>query len=62
MMIMGLALLLITVWALAYASARAMVWIVIPPILLTCLYLTGLMTPSGILLVGMIYALVLYFT
>ncbi|MET0050391.1 MAG: acyl-CoA dehydrogenase [Candidatus Thiodiazotropha sp.] len=61
MMIMGLALLLITVWALAYASARAMVWIVVPPVLLTCLYLAGLMPPSGTLLVGMVYALVLYF-
>ncbi len=61
MMILGLALLLITAWALAYASARAMLWIVIPPVLLTCLDLAGLLPPTGTLLFGILYALVVYF-
>ncbi|MCG8010515.1 MAG: acyl-CoA dehydrogenase family protein, partial [Candidatus Thiodiazotropha weberae] len=61
MTLLGLILLLMTFWGLAYGSARAIVWIITPPVLLIALNLAGLVTPVGSLLVGLPYTVALIF-
>ncbi|MEW8254008.1 MAG: acyl-CoA dehydrogenase [Candidatus Thiodiazotropha taylori] len=61
MTLLGLILLLMTFWGLAYGSARAIVWIITPPVLLVALNLAGLVTPLGSLLVILPYAAALFF-
>ncbi len=41
---LGLTLILITAWGLAYGAARAIVWILVPPVLLLSLQLVGLLS------------------
>ncbi|MEW8585069.1 MAG: acyl-CoA dehydrogenase, partial [Candidatus Thiodiazotropha sp.] len=61
MTLLGLSLLLLTLWGLAYGSARAIVWILLPPILLISLQLADLVTPLGALPLWLIYAATLFF-
>ncbi|MEW8441812.1 MAG: hypothetical protein AB2689_27005, partial [Candidatus Thiodiazotropha taylori] len=61
MTLLGLTLLIMTFWGLAYGSARAIVWIITPPVLLVALNLAGLVTPLGSLLVILPYAAALFF-
>ncbi|MEW8507710.1 MAG: acyl-CoA dehydrogenase [Candidatus Thiodiazotropha sp.] len=61
MTLLGLLLLLLTLWGLAYGSARAIVWILLPPILLLSLQLADLVTPLAALPLWMIYTAVLFF-
>jgi acyl-CoA dehydrogenase len=48
-------------WGLAYGSAAAIVWILLPPILLLSLQLAALLTPFGALPLWLIYATTLFF-
>jgi acyl-CoA dehydrogenase len=48
-------------WGLAYGSAAAIVWILLPPIVLICLQLAALMSPLGALPLWLIYATTLFF-
>ena len=41
---LGLLLILVTAWGLAYGAARAAVWILVPPVLLLSLQLAGLLS------------------
>jgi acyl-CoA dehydrogenase len=41
---LGLTLILVTAWGLAYGAARAIVWILVPPVLLLSLQLAGLLS------------------
>ncbi len=43
MSMLGIVLILVTLWGLAYGAARAIVWILVPPVLLICLQLGGLL-------------------
>ncbi len=61
MTLLGLLLLLLTLWGLAYGSVRAIVWILMPPIMLFCLQLADLMTTIGALALWLGYALTLFF-
>ncbi|MEW8331862.1 MAG: acyl-CoA dehydrogenase [Candidatus Thiodiazotropha sp.] len=61
MTLLGLLLLLLTLWGLAYGSARAIVWILLPPILLISLQLADLVTPLGALPLWLVYAATLFF-
>ena len=40
----GITLILVTAWGLAYGAARAIVWILVPPVLLLTLQLAGLLS------------------
>jgi acyl-CoA dehydrogenase len=61
MTLLGLLLLLLMLWGLAYGSATAIVWILLPPILLISLQLAKLMDPLGALPLWLIYASTLFF-
>ncbi|MGD9171644.1 MAG: acyl-CoA dehydrogenase family protein, partial [Candidatus Thiodiazotropha sp.] len=61
MTLLGILLLLLMLWGLAYGSAAAIVWILLPPILLISLQLAALMTPLGALPLWLIYATTLFF-
>lgn len=41
---LGIILILVTLWGLAYGAARAIVWILVPPVLLLSLQLAGLLS------------------
>jgi acyl-CoA dehydrogenase len=56
---LGLTLILITAWGLAYGAARAIVWILVPPVLLLSLQLAGLLSLSFALPLWVAYAVVL---
>ncbi|MEJ2464118.1 MAG: acyl-CoA dehydrogenase [Candidatus Thiodiazotropha sp.] len=43
MSILGITLILVTLWGLAYGGARAIVWMLVPPVLLLSLQLAGLL-------------------
>ena len=61
MTLLGLLLLLMTFWGLAYGSARAIVWIITPPVLLISMLLADLISPAWTLAVGLPYAVSLFF-
>jgi acyl-CoA dehydrogenase len=61
MTLLGLLLLMITLWALAYGSARAIVWIVTPPALLISLQMANLISPAWSLTIGLPYGVALFF-
>jgi acyl-CoA dehydrogenase len=44
MSILGIILIIVTLWGLAYGAARAIVWILVPPVLLLSLQLAGLLS------------------
>ena len=46
MSVLGITLILVTAWGLAYGAARAIVWILVPPVLLLSLQLAGLLSLS----------------
>ncbi|WP_316364487.1 acyl-CoA dehydrogenase [Candidatus Thiodiazotropha sp. CDECU1] len=61
MTLLGLLLLLLMLWGLAYGSAGAILWMLLPPILLISLQLAELMNPFGALPLWLIYATTLFF-
>ncbi|MFI0459821.1 MAG: acyl-CoA dehydrogenase, partial [Candidatus Thiodiazotropha endolucinida] len=61
MTLLGFLLLLLMLWGLAYGSAGAIVWVLLPPILLISLQLAELMTLLVALPVWLIYATTLFF-
>jgi acyl-CoA dehydrogenase len=61
MSILGITLILVTLWGLAYGSARSIVWILVPPILLTSLQLGGLLSFALATPFWLIYAGLLFF-
>jgi acyl-CoA dehydrogenase len=61
MTLLGLILLVMTLWGLAYGSAQAIVWIITPPVLLITLLLANLISPTGVLIIGLPYAVSLFF-
>ncbi|MES9866233.1 MAG: acyl-CoA dehydrogenase [Candidatus Thiodiazotropha sp. LLP2] len=61
MTLLGLILLLMTFWGLAYGSARAIVWIITPPVLLISLLMADLISLTGCLVFGLPYAVALFF-
>jgi acyl-CoA dehydrogenase len=50
-----------TLWGLAYGSARAIVWIITPPVLALTLLLADLITMTGALTIGLFCAVALFF-
>jgi acyl-CoA dehydrogenase len=48
-------------WALAYGSARAILWIITPPVMLTSLYLADLVSAAWGLALGGLYTVILFF-
>ncbi|MCU7863030.1 MAG: acyl-CoA dehydrogenase [Candidatus Thiodiazotropha sp. (ex Lucinoma borealis)] len=61
MTLLGLLLLMVTLWGLAYGSARAIVWIVLPPVLLISLQLANLLTPAWTIPLWGLFAISLFF-
>ncbi|MCU7915219.1 MAG: acyl-CoA dehydrogenase [Candidatus Thiodiazotropha sp. (ex Gloverina cf. vestifex)] len=61
MSILGITLILVTLWGLAYGSARSIVWIVVPPILLVSLQLAGLLSMPISVPLWLLYAGTLFF-
>ncbi|MCU7845798.1 MAG: acyl-CoA dehydrogenase [Candidatus Thiodiazotropha sp. (ex Monitilora ramsayi)] len=61
MSILGLTLILITIWGLAYGSARSIVWILVPPVLLVSLQLAGLLSGPVAAPLWLLYAGFLFF-
>ncbi|MCU7936346.1 MAG: acyl-CoA dehydrogenase [Candidatus Thiodiazotropha sp. (ex Dulcina madagascariensis)] len=61
MTILGLFLIILALWGLAYGSARAIVWILLPPVLLTSLQLANLLTPAWALPSWLLFAGALFF-
>ncbi len=58
---LGIILILVTLWGLAYGSARAIVWILVPPILLLSLQLAGLLSLPFAAPLWAVYAVALLF-
>ncbi len=56
---LGIILILVTLWGLAYGSARAIVWILVPPILMLSLQLAGLLSLPVAAPLWLIYAVAL---
>jgi acyl-CoA dehydrogenase len=61
MSILGITLILVTLWGLAYGSARSTVWILVPPILLISLQLAGLLSPVFAIPLWLAFAGILFF-
>ena len=56
---LGILLILVTLWGLAYGSARAIVWILVPPILLLSLQLAALLSLPFAAPLWLVYAVAL---
>jgi acyl-CoA dehydrogenase len=61
MSMLGIVLILITLWGLAYGAARAIVWTLVPPVLLLSLQLAGLLSLPLAAPLWLIYAIALLF-
>lgn len=61
MSMLGTLLILITLWGLAYGAARAIVWILVPPVLLLCLQLAGLFALPFAAPLWLVYGVALLF-
>ncbi len=61
MNMLGILLILVTLWGLAYGAARAILWIIVPPILLVSLQLANLLS-AGLAAPGWaVYGILLFF-
>ncbi|MEJ2693201.1 MAG: acyl-CoA dehydrogenase [Candidatus Thiodiazotropha sp.] len=56
---LGIILILVTLWGLAYGSARAIVWVLVPPVLLLSLQLAGLLATPIAAPLWLVYAVAL---
>ncbi len=61
MSILGITLILVTLWGLAYGAARSIVWMLVPPILLISLQLAGLLTPIFAIPLWLAYGTTVFF-
>jgi len=61
MSMLGIFLILVTLWGLAYGAARAIVWILVPPVLLVSLQLAGLLSLPFAAPLWVVYAVALFF-
>lgn len=61
MSMLGIILILITLWGLAYGGARAIVWLLVPPVLLLSLQLASLLSLPFAAPLWLIYAVSLLF-
>jgi acyl-CoA dehydrogenase len=61
MSILGITLIFVTLWGLAYGGARAIVWMLVPPVLLLSLQLAGLLSLPIAAPLWLAYAVALLF-
>ncbi|MEJ2590485.1 MAG: acyl-CoA dehydrogenase [Candidatus Thiodiazotropha sp.] len=61
MSMLGIFLILVTLWGLAYGAARAIVWILVPPVLLLSVQMAGLLSAGFAVPLWIGYAAVLFF-
>jgi acyl-CoA dehydrogenase len=61
MSMLGIFLILVTLWGLAYGSARAIIWILVPPVLLLSVQMAGLLSLPFATPLWIGYAITLFF-